>query len=157
MSTPVTPAVPAKVSWLKRIGSFFAKVLAVVAKDGKPVIDDAAKVAEIVLPQFAPLIVSADNIADNIIQEAVAAEAMEQAGAAAQGGPAKLDAVLLAAGPAIDNWVSSRFPGANKVSDAAKAGLISALVDLVNDVTTPPSVVGNPIIVPPVTPAAPKS
>lgn len=140
MSTVVTPVTPPKVSWLKRIGSFFAKVLAVVAKDGKPIVDDAAKVATLILPQFAPLINAADNIADNIIQEAIAAEAMEQAGAAAQGGPAKLDAVLLASGPAIDNWVASRFPGASKVSDAAKAGLISALVDLINDVTVAPAV-----------------
>ena len=63
-------------------------------------------------PQLATGIAAADNLSDNIAKEALAAEAtMEAAGAAAQGGPAKLrEAVLQSAGPAIDQWVASRFP-----------------------------------------------
>jgi hypothetical protein len=135
MATPATPVVVAKVSWLKHVGNFLGKVLKIMAKDVAPAADTAAKVAEVMFPQFAPGIAVADNLVDNIAKEALAAEVMEQAGAAATGGPAKLQAVLANIGPAIDQWVASRFPGAGEVATAQKANLVSAIVDIVNGVT----------------------
>jgi hypothetical protein len=148
-----SPAAP-KVSWLKKIGIFLGKVVGVIAKDGKPVVDDAAKVAKILLPQFAGEIDYANNIADNVMQEIVTAEAAAQAGVSPQGGPAKLTAVLQNAGPAIDNWIQSRFPGADALAADVKAGLVNALVAVFNDVKVPPTVIAVP---PPASSAAPQS
>jgi hypothetical protein len=150
MSTIAIPAVTAapKVSWLKHLGNFLGKILKITAKNAPPIADMAAKVAEVMFPQFAAGIAVADNLVDNIAKEALAAEIMEQAGAAAQGGPAKLQAVLANVGPAIDQWIASRFPGSNTVASAKKANLVSAIVDIVNDVT-PPST----LVVPAATPA----
>jgi hypothetical protein len=135
-AAPIATTAP-KVSWLKHVGNFLGKVLKIIAKDAAPAADTASKVAEIMFPQFAPGIAAADNLVDNIAKEALAAEVMEQAGGSAQGGPAKLEAVLAASGPAIDQWIASRFPGANQVASAKKANLISAVVDIINDVNPP--------------------
>jgi hypothetical protein len=152
MSTPpvvvtappvVTPA-PVKVSWLKKVGQFLGKVVGLIAKDGKPVVDDAATVAKILLPQFAGEIDAANNIADNIMQEIVTAEAAEQAGVGISGGAAKLAAVAAASGPALDNWVTSKFPGAATLSADVKNGLINAFVAVFNDLKVPPTVSTTP-------------
>lgn len=138
-AAPAVTAAP-KVSWLKKIGQFLGKVIGVIAKDGKPVVDDAAKVATILLPQFAGEIDYADNLADNIMQEIVTAEAAEQAGIGVQGGPAKLAAVAAASGPAIENWIQSKFPGADTLAADVKNGLINAFVAVFNDLKVPPTV-----------------
>jgi hypothetical protein len=142
---PVTPApaAPAKVSWLKKIGNVLGKILKIVAKDAAPAADTAAKVAAVMFPQFAPEISAADNLFDAIAREALTAEVMDQAAAQAKGGPAKLQAVLGTMGPAIDEWVKDKFPGANAVSNAAKAGLVNAVVYLMNEVA-PPAGIGAP-------------
>jgi hypothetical protein len=146
MSTTTSPvvAIPAvsapapKVSWLKRVGQVLGSILKIVAKDAAPAADTASKVAAIMFPQFAPGIIAADNLIDNIAKEAVTAEAMDQAAATAKGGPAKLQAVLASVGPLMDQWVANKFPGSTAVSNASKAGLVSAVVAIVNEVSPPP-------------------
>jgi hypothetical protein len=129
------PAIPAKVSWLKRIGQFFGKVLGIVATDAKPIEAIAKPVAEALLPQFVPLIEAADSIFSNIVKECVAAEAAAAAvGQAAGTGAAKLAVALSNVGPLVDNWISSNFPGAVQVSQVAKSGLVSAVVAILNEV-----------------------
>lgn len=135
MATAVTPL--AHVSWLKHVGNFLGKILQIASK-AAPEVDMASKVAEMMFPQFAPGIGAANNVMDNIAKEATAAELMEQAGAGAQGGPAKLQAVLAASGPAIDQWVASSFPGSTTVSAASKAGLVNAVVSIMNEIAAPP-------------------
>jgi hypothetical protein len=150
MSTnQVTPAAsPAaavkKASWLSHVGDFLGKVLKVIAGKAAPTADIASKVAAIMFPQFATEIAAADNLVDNIAKEALAAEAMEAAGAAAQGGPAKLNAVLANTGAAIDQWVASRFPGSATVSSASKAGLVNAVVKIVNELQPPAGIPATP-------------
>lgn len=134
MSTAAAP-VTQKVSWLKRIGQFFGKVLGIVATDAKPIEQIAVPVAEALLPQFVPLIATADGIFSAIVKEAVAAESAAAAvGQAAGTGAAKLAAALTNIGPVIDNWVASNFPGASQISAVAKSGLISAVVAIVNEI-----------------------
>lgn len=130
-------AAPAKVSWLKKVGQVIGKVLGVIGKDAAPVADTAAKVAEALLPQFAPEIAKADSLVTNIAKEAIAVEGAAAAAGTGTTGQQKLDAVLANVGPAIDNWVASAFPGATKVSSAAKAGLVNAVVAIANEVEAP--------------------
>ena len=136
MSTAATPVAAApKVSWLKKIGLFFGKILGIVATETQSVEKIAVPVAEALLPQFVPMIQTADGIFSNIVKEAVAAESAAAAvGQAAGTGVQKLAAVLTNSGPMIDNWIASNFPGAAQVSTAAKSGLISAVVAILNEV-----------------------
>lgn len=128
-------AAPPKQSWLKRFGHIVGQILGFVAKEAKPVADDAAKVATILMPQFAPEIAIADNIVTNISLEAVKVEALAHAaGTTSGGGPQKLEAVLTNIGPSLDTWVASKFPGAKAVSAASKAGLVNAVVAILNEV-----------------------
>jgi hypothetical protein len=127
-------------SWLKKVGSVLAKVLHVIAEESQPIEKIAVPVAKALLPQFASEIDKADGIFSGIVKEAVAAEAVVQAGGATTGGGTqKLSAVLASAGPLLDNWVASNFPGSPQVSIAAKSGLINAIVAILNEVqpTTP--------------------
>jgi hypothetical protein len=135
----------AKVSWLKKVGNVLGKILRIAAKGAAPAADMAAKVAEVMFPQFAPCIAAADNLIDNIAKEALTVEVMEQAGAAAQGGPAKLQAVLAASGPVIDQWIASRFPGANQIDPIKKTNLINAVVDIVNSIVPPAGLGAAPV------------
>jgi hypothetical protein len=137
-----------KVSWLKQVGNVLGRILKIVAKGAAPAADTAAKVAEAMFPQFSAEICAADNLIDNIAKQALTVEVMEQAGAAAQGGAAKLQAVVGSAGPAIDQWLASRFPGATTVTAAKKANLISAVVDIINDIAPVPAIGAPPATVP---------
>ena len=112
MSTAPTPA--PKVSWLKRVGQIIGKVLKVIAGDAAPIADQAAKVAEVLLPQFSTQIMAADNLIDNIAKQAVVTEALAQTAASPVPGSTKLDTVLANIGGEIDAWVASRFPGATR-------------------------------------------
>ncbi len=128
----------APTSWLanvgKVIGGIAKKVLAFLGKEAKPVADIASAVATGMFPQFAPEIAVADNLVTNIAKEAVAIEGAAAAAATATGsGAQKIEPVLANVGPAIDNWVASSFPGAKQVSVAAKSGLVSAVVGIMND------------------------
>ena len=136
MSTTASAApAPAKVSWLKKFGQILGKVLGVIATSAKPIADIAAPVAEALLPQFSSQIQKADNLVSNIAQQAIITEGVAAAAASsASTGPQKLEAVLANIGPEIDNWVSSNFPGAKAVSSANKAGLVNAVVAILNEV-----------------------
>lgn len=153
MSTSATPATPAPaaapaphVSWLKHFGQVIGRILGIVAKDAAPVADQAAKVAEILLPQFATQIGAADNLIDNIAKQAIITEALQTATASQPTSQQKLDYVLANIGPEIDAWVASRFVGAKQVSAAAKAGLVNAVVAITNELE--PSLASSPAAAP---------
>lgn len=132
------PTVPAKKSWLSNVGAFFSKIIKVLVTDVAPAEKIAVPVAEALLPQFIPLIATADGIFSNIVKEAVTAETVQAvAGTATGSGPQKLATVLAASGPLLDQWVAANFPGSKAVSDAQKAGLINAVVAILNEVEPP--------------------
>lgn len=142
-TTTVQPAASApavvKESWLKRVGHVVGRILGIVAKDAAPVADVAAKVAEALLPQFSGQIQVADNLITNIAKEAIAAEGLAAVSATAVGGPAKLTAVVANIGPALDQWVAANFPGAAAVGSAEKAGLVNAVVAIINKIEAAPT------------------
>jgi hypothetical protein len=117
-------------SWLKKIGAEIAKILGIVQKAEPTVVS----FTEALLPQFAPFIASADTIFQNIVKEIVAAETAAAAAGQSGTGPQKLAAVLANVGPMLDTWIASNFPGAAKLADATKAGLVNAVVAVLNDV-----------------------
>jgi len=128
-------ATTTKTSWLSRFGHVLGRILGVIAKDAKPIADAATPVAEALLPQFAPEIQAADNLVTNIAKQAVITEGIAAAAGAQTGtGAQKLESVLLNIGPEIDQWVAARFPGAKAVTAASKAGLVSAVVTILNEV-----------------------
>jgi hypothetical protein len=132
-------------SWLSRVGSIFGKVLRAITGAGVQIEKAAVPVAEALLPQFAPFIAAADGIFGNIVKECVAAEAVQAAAGTATGtGPQKLAAVLANIGPMLDTWVSSNFPGSSAISSATKAGLVNAVVAVINELE-PPATVAPPV------------
>ena len=139
MSTtpPVTP--PVKQSWLSKVGHWFGKVLKIIATDAQPIEKIALPVAEALLPAFAPEIAMADALFTKIVNEAVAAESvMASAGTATGTGPQKLAQVLGNIGPVLDAWTAANFPGSKQISDASKAGLVNAVVAILNDISPAP-------------------
>jgi hypothetical protein len=123
-------------SWLSKVGQVIAKILG-IAQKAEPT---AVELAKLVLPQFAPEIGLADGLFNKIVTEIVAAEtAAAAAGTATGTGAQKLAAVLAASGPAIDAWVAANFPGSKQVSDVAKSKVISAVVDLLNELSPTPA------------------
>lgn len=133
MSTASTTTV--KVTWLSKVGAVVGKVLKAVATVAKPVADIAAPVLEALFPQFAAPIAAADGLVTKIATEAVAVESAAAAAGTQTGtGAQKLEAVLEATGPAIDAWVTANFPGAKAVSTAAQAGLVNAVVAILNEI-----------------------
>lgn len=117
-------------SFLKKLGLAIAKVVGVVQKV-EPTVE---KITIALLPQFAPAIESLGTLVQNILQEIVAAETAAAAAGQTGTGAQKLAAVTAKIGPVMDDWVSSNFPGAAKLADATKAGLVNALVEVVNDI-----------------------
>jgi hypothetical protein len=120
-------------SFLKKVGQIIATVLGIAQKAEPTVV----KFTEALLPQFVPFIASADTIFQNIVKEIVSAETAAAAAGQAGTGAQKLEAVLANVGPMLDNWVASNFPGAAKLADATKAGLVNAAVALLNDIKPP--------------------
>jgi hypothetical protein len=134
-STAAVVAAP-KVSWLKKIGQDIGKVLTFFAQKAPAVAVEAGTVASLLMPQFAPEVTVAENLVTNIAKEAVAVEgAAAAAGTAGGTGVQKLAAVVANVGPAIDTWVQSSFPGASAVSTASKAGLVNAVVAIMNELS----------------------
>jgi hypothetical protein len=133
MSTQQPGVIP-HVSWLKKFGHAVASVLGWLNQHAGPIEHDAAVVAEIALPQFAPEIMVADNLASRILSQVKVTEAAFSVTNQATNGPAKLQAVLTSIGPEIDAWVANNFPGAKQVSTTAKAGVVNAIVALANDI-----------------------
>jgi hypothetical protein len=136
MSTPVTPVVPpvAKVSWLKKFGAEVVKVLGFVAGKAVPIAQAAGAVVSALEPQLAPAISIAENLVSKIAVQASTTEAAFQAVGQASNGAGKLQAVLSSIGPEIDTWIANSFPGASAASTASKAGLVNAVVAILNEV-----------------------
>ena len=128
-----TPTV-VKASFLSRVGSFIGKIIKVVATDVAKPVDIASKVAETMFPQFSAEIAFADNLVSNIAKEAIAVEGVAAAAGTATGtGAQKLETVVASVGPAINQWVAAAFPGAKAVSNASQAGLVNAVVAILNE------------------------
>ena len=137
-TTPAVIVVSApKVSFLKHFGQILGRILKFVAKDSAPIVDQAAPVLEVLLPQFATPIGAAKNLMDSIAKQAIVTEAIAQNTGAATSGPDKLAAVIAGIGPELDAWVASRFPGATQVAAAEQAGLVNAIVAIVNKQPSP--------------------
>jgi hypothetical protein len=134
-STTVTPA--PKVSWLQHFGQVIAKVLGVVSKDGATIEKLAAPVAEALLPQFAPEIQVADNLATNILKQITVTQAAAAAVGTANTGPEKLQAVTDGITSEFNAWIASAFPGATSVSAAAKSGLVQAIYNIASEIEAP--------------------
>lgn len=141
MSTaPAVPGTAPHVSWLKKVGHVIGKILGIIAKDAKPIADTAAQVATALFPQFAPEIAFADGLVTKIAQQAVVAEGLAAAAGTATGtGLQKLDVVLGNVGPSIDAWIANAFPGAATLSRASKAGLVNAVVAIINEIEGTPA------------------
>jgi hypothetical protein len=138
-----TVAAAPQVGWFKKALQFVGKVLGVVAKDAKPIADTVAQVATIMFPQFAAMIAAGDNLISKIALEAVAAEGIVATASSASGtGPQKLELVLKSVGPAVDQWIQSGFPGHAALSTASKAGLVNAVVSILNEID------GGPVAIP---------
>ena len=127
-----TTVVAPKVSWLKKVGLAIGKILHIVATDAKPIEEIAVPVAKALAPQFSGLIDEADKIFSSVVNEAVAAEGVSTALAQENSGPQKLQQVVTAIGPMLDAWVQANFPGAAAVSNVEKAGLVNAVVAIIN-------------------------
>src|ERR1700674_1279260 len=118
-------------SWLSKIGHVLAEIIGVAQKVEPTVVN----FTEARLPQFAPFIASADTIFQKVMKEVIAAETTAAAAGQATGtGPQKLAAVLANVSPMLDTWIASNFPGAAKLADATKAGVVNAVVALLNDI-----------------------
>lgn len=129
-------------SWLKAIGKGIAAAAVDVAHflaspQVQKVEAQAANLAQILLPQDAPIIQTFQGIVGRIFQQAIVTETQFQN--ISNAGPQKLAAVVGAFGPELDQWAANHFPGAQQVSDAIKAGLVSAIVDLQNALPAPPA------------------
>lgn len=135
-----TPVPAPHVSWLSKIGHAIASILGIVQK-AEPTI---VTFTEALLPQFAPFIGSADTIFQNIVKEIVSAEAAAAAAGQTGTGAQKLEAVLAKIGPPLDNWITSNFPGSAKLADATKAGLVNAVVAVLNDISPSAAPVSSP-------------
>lgn len=123
-----------KQSWLSKVGGFIAKVLG-VAQKAEPT---AVTLAEALLPQFAPEIALANDLFNKIVKQAIVAETtLAAAGQATGSGAQKLAQVIAAIGPDLDQWVANNFPGQKQVSETVKAGLVNAVVALLNELAPP--------------------
>src|SRR6202790_135230 len=137
-----------KQSWLSRFGHQGGGILGVVAKGALPIEKIAAGTATALLPQFAPEIAYADNLATRILQQVATVEGAFVVIGQANNGPAKLQAVINGTQASIDAWVQNNFKGAAALSQATRAGLVNAFVAVANEidpalalVTVPPSAV----------------
>jgi len=137
MATTPTPAPSSgKVSWLSKVGHFIGKVLGFVATEAKPIADTATQLISTLYPELALAAQAGDALVSKIALQAAAVEAVAaKAGTATGTGAQKFEQVLQEMGPAIDQWVANAFPGAAQVSAANKAGLVQAVVSIVNDIT----------------------
>ena len=131
--TPAAPATP-KVSWLKKFGQAVVKVVDFLAGKAIPIAQAAGAVVSAIDPVLAPEIAVAESLVSKIATQASVTEAAFTAVGQGSNGAAKLQAVLNAVGPEIDSWVSNAFPGAAKLSTAAQAGLVNAVVAILNEI-----------------------
>jgi hypothetical protein len=139
-SSSPAPAAPSptsakKVSWLSKVGAVLGKILHAAADVAKPVADLADPVLDALFPQFKKQIDAGDALVTKIAAEATAVEGIASAAGTQTGtGAQKLETVLQNVGPAIDAWVQANFPGAQALSTASKAGLVNAVVAILNEI-----------------------
>lgn len=130
-----TPIPAPHQSWLSKVGAFFGKVLG-IAQKAEPT---AVVLAEALLPQFAPEIALANDLFNKIVKQAIVAETtMAAVGQATGSGAQKLEQVLAAIGPDIDQWVANNFPGNKVLSTVSKTGIVNAIVAALNELAPPP-------------------
>jgi hypothetical protein len=128
-----TTATP-KVSWLKKFGQDVVKVVEFIAGKAQPIAAAAGAVVSAIDPVLAPEISVAESLVTKIANQATVTEAAFAAVGQGSNGAAKLQAVLESVGPEIDSWVASAFPGAAALSKTAQAGLVNAVVGILNDI-----------------------
>jgi hypothetical protein len=140
MASPVIPVVAVHQSWLSKFGSFLGKALHFITGTGVAVEKIVVPLAETLFPQLAPAIAAGDGIFTSIVKEALAAEStMAAAGTATGTGAQKLATVVGSIGPMLDTWIANNLPGAKTVSAINKAGLVNAVVAIINDVSPAPT------------------
>ena len=142
MSTTQNPVVAAaapvkKVSFLKHVGNFLAKVGTVFLKDAVPAEPMIAAALERLFPKFAPAIETADGLFTKIAKQLFVTETKGAAVATAPTGEAKLQAVTDLVGSEMDQWIKNLFPGAVQIDAAEKSGLVQAVFNIINK--QPPS------------------
>ena len=129
-----TTVVAPKESWLSKVGGFFGKILG-FAQKAEPT---AVTLAEALLPQFAPEIAVANDLFNRIAKQVIVAETtMAAVGQATGSGAQKLEQVLAAIGPDIDQWVANNFPGQKQLSVISKTGIVNAIVAALNELAPP--------------------
>jgi hypothetical protein len=138
-TAPVTPA--PKTSWLSRFGHEVGVVLGVIAKDAEPVEKIAAATATTLLPQFAPEIAYADNLATRILDSVKNVEGTFVSVGQSTNSAGKLNAAIAGVSSEMDAWVKANFPGAAAISQASRAGLVNAVVAIANEVDSSLSLV----------------
>src|SRR5271155_3450780 len=121
-----TPVVPAKVSWLKKLGQDVLKVLGVVAP--------AEKVAEPFIEALLPASVPVFGILDEIFPIITVTEQAFSAVGQQSNGPAKLNAALSGVEAAIDQWTAANLPGSAAIlaTDAYIQAKLAAATAYVN-------------------------
>jgi hypothetical protein len=134
-SAPVVPTAPVpKVSWLHKVGAWVQKALGIIIKDAVPVAGAAGAIIDILDPAAAPLVLVAENLISRIASQVVIVQAAFAGVQQGSNNSAKLQAVIDQVGPFVDQWVANSFPGAGKVSASVHAGLVNAVVALINDI-----------------------
>lgn len=129
---PIPAPVKSSSSWLSKFGHAIGVALGFIAKEAVPIAQAAGTIISIIDPVLAPEISFAENLVSKIAQQALVTESTFVAVGQASNGPAKLQAVIDSIGPEVDQWVVNSFPGAAKVSTEVKAGLVNAVVALLN-------------------------
>lgn len=131
MSTaPVTPA-PPKVSFWHKFEDGVLKVLSFLTTKAAPIVQAAGSVVALADPALAPEISMAENIFSKIVLQAQVTQAAFAAVGQGANGTAKMQAVLAAISPEIDQWIANSFPGSATVSTALKQGVVQAIYNLV--------------------------
>ena len=81
------------------------------------------------------MIQAGDSLVTKIALQATAVESVAAAAGTATGtGAQKLEQVLQDVAPAINQWVQNAFPGAKQLTKASQAGLVNAVVAILNEV-----------------------
>jgi len=142
MSTPQNPVVAAspapakKVSFLKNVGIVLGKV-AMVFNKVAPVEPLIAKALEALFPKFAPAIETGDGLFSKIAKQIMVTEVAAASVATPPSGETKLQAVTDAVGNEIDQWIKNLFPGAQKLTQVQKSGIVQSIFEAVDG--QPPS------------------
>lgn len=105
-----TPVVPAKVSWLSKLGADIKKVLGIASA--------AEKVAEPFVEALVPASIPVFGILDEVFPIISTIEQAFSAVGLQASGPAKLNAALSGVESAIDQWTTNNLPGSASILKA---------------------------------------